>query len=265
MILYICTRGDLTLCLFITLGVERARGVPRGHKAPGAKACQQCRKYFLQYSAFASERVQVQTWGLVYFPPPPGAIWPLYATGKSEDNFNSVNKTLGGRFWRNPRENDRITLWQQNVDTLSNLLLLFYVWISRPRLLALSYTCVVQSCRTCTDACLTAHVFCDVVPHVIHAFNRGNDQNLKSAKRNFIWIINVCLFLSNTSLQDIQVLLRSKKKKNKLGKHSVKVVTMNCLFDHSCLFRIKTMTLPTSCFLSKRWINFFQFLYSRSI
>ena len=54
----------------------RIRGVPRGHNsldaeslwgcqitAGGAEKSQQCQKYFLQYSPFTSERLQVRTWG----------------------------------------------------------------------------------------------------------------------------------------------------------------------------------------------------------
>ena len=34
-----------------------------GHNSPGAEKAQQCHKYFLQYSIFASERPQVRIWG----------------------------------------------------------------------------------------------------------------------------------------------------------------------------------------------------------
>ena len=56
--------------------VDRFRGVTRGAQTPsaeslwgrritavGAEKSPQCHKYFLQYSAFASERPQVRTWG----------------------------------------------------------------------------------------------------------------------------------------------------------------------------------------------------------
>ena len=41
------------------------RRVTMGHRmtAGGTAKCQQCHKYFLQYSTFASERPQVRTWG----------------------------------------------------------------------------------------------------------------------------------------------------------------------------------------------------------
>ena len=66
-----------------------------GHNSPGAESLwgrqitagcvgksQQCRKYFLQCSVFASERPQVRTWGrqtcvLPWAPPPPNLVTPL--------------------------------------------------------------------------------------------------------------------------------------------------------------------------------------------
>jgi len=45
----------------------------------GAEKSQQCRKYFLQYSAFASERPQVLTWGrqTCFLPQSPYLVTPL--------------------------------------------------------------------------------------------------------------------------------------------------------------------------------------------
>ena len=39
------------------------QGVRVGHKAPGRRKPQQCRKYFLQCSTYAPERPYVRTWG----------------------------------------------------------------------------------------------------------------------------------------------------------------------------------------------------------
>jgi len=54
---------------------RRNEGWQGGTMPPGAEKSQQCRKYFLQYSRFTSERPQVRTWGSVILVScPPGAI-----------------------------------------------------------------------------------------------------------------------------------------------------------------------------------------------
>jgi len=69
-----------------------ARGGRGRNNSPGAEKPQQCRKYFLQYSTFASERPQVRTWGrqTCFLPrAPPNLVTSLLAS----DAICTVNFT----------------------------------------------------------------------------------------------------------------------------------------------------------------------------